>query len=32
MQDSQHPSFLVKAGDVIALREKAKKQLRVSDA
>ena len=26
------PSYLVKAGDVIALREKAKKQLRVTDA
>ena len=26
------PSFLVKAGDVIALREKVKKQLRITDA
>ncbi|EHR69285.1 ribosomal protein S4 [Burkholderiales bacterium JOSHI_001] len=26
------PSYLVKAGDVIAIREKAKKQLRVADA
>ena len=26
------PSYLVKAGDVIALREKSKKQLRVTDA
>ena len=26
------PSYLVKAGDVVAIREKAKKQLRVVDA
>ena len=26
------PSYLVKAGDVVAVREKAKKQLRVTDA
>ena len=26
------PSYLVKAGDVVAVREKAKKQLRIKDA